>query len=62
MKIQLLLEKLKKIEEGNGNIEVVIDYDNIMGDTIRTTVENLFVEHYTFQGTDHPEKVVRLTL
>ena len=57
----MLIEKLKKIEKGNGNIEVVIDYETGMsGGT--TTVENLFVQHYTFQGEKHPEKVVRLTL
>ena len=62
MKVKAIMEKLKKVLDKEGNIEVVIDYDSGMGNKLTTTVDNLFIEDYTFQGEEQPSKVVRLTL
>jgi len=60
MLITKLIEKLERIKERDGDIEVMTtQFDGV--EAYQTTVENLFIEDYDFQ-VGGKEKVVRLTL
>lgn len=60
MKITALIERLENVKRRDGDIEVMINhFDGV--EEFQTTVENLFVDDYTFQQGGK-EKIVKLTL